>query len=132
MGTAMLSPVLVTLLVSAVLSPPATPGPEAKSAMRGVIPVRIGVYATVSTGCATVIASFIHIESNGFGVNKTTGKDRHVACKVDIFTLDVLWVEAGATEAEGDTDTVTIRIEDPTHFVFSNALSTPARMMLCR
>ena len=78
------------------------------------------------------MASFIYIESNGIGANKTTGKVRHVARKADTFTLDVLWVEAGATEAEGDTDTVTIRVEDPTHFVFSNALSTTARMMLCR
>ena len=96
-----------------------------------ILPVKTGSYAPAKAGCETAMASFIYVEANGLGANKTTGKVRKVSRDGKAYVLDVLWVEAGSTDADGDRDTVRIEVKDDHTFFFSNTTSDKTLMRWC-
>lgn len=78
-----------------------------------------------------LLAAFIYIEDMAIGANKTTGKVLSVKQDGGSYVLDVLWIEAGSDEAEGDRDTVKIDVKDDRSFFFSNTASKKTLMRWC-
>ena len=82
-------------------------------------------------GCEAAAAAFIYIEDKGIGANKTAGKVLSVKNEGNSYVLDVLWVEAGSDESDGDPDTVRIEVKDDRSFYFSNTASKKTLMKWC-
>ena len=107
------------------------PGAAQAQSPSSIIPVLTGAYAPAEGGCETAAAAFIYVEDKAIGANKTAGKVLSVKQDGSAYTLDVLWIEAGADEADGDRDTVTIEVKDDRSFFFSNTASKKTLMRLC-
>ena len=98
------------------------PGAAQAQSPSSIIPVLTGAYAPAEGGCETAAAAFIYVEDKAIGANKTAGK---------VLSVNVLWIEAGSDEADGDRDTVTIEVKDDRSFFFSNTASKKTLMRLC-
>ena len=96
-----------------------------------ILPVLVGSYAPAEGGCEAAAAAFIYVEDKGIGANKTTGKVLSVKQENGPYILDVLWIEAGSDEADGDGDTVRIEVMDDRSFYFSNTASKKTLMKWC-
>lgn len=96
-----------------------------------ILPLVTGAYAPAEAGCEAAAAAFIYIEENGIGANKTSGKVLSVKRDGASYVLDVLWIEAGAEETDGDRDTVRIDVETERSFFFSNTASEKTLMRGC-
>ena len=107
------------------------PGAAQAQSPSSIIPVLTGAYAPAEGGCETAAAAFIYVEDKAIGANKTAGKVLSVKQDGRAYTLDVLWIEAGSDEADGDRDTVTIEVKDDRSFFFSNTASKKTLMRLC-
>lgn len=107
------------------------PGTALSQSTSSILPVLIGAYAPAEGGCETAAAAFIYVEHKGIGANKTAGKVLSVKRDGGSFVLDVLWVEAGADESDGDRDTVRIDVKDDRSFFFSNTASKKTLMRWC-
>ena len=107
------------------------PGAAQAQSPSSILPVLIGAYAPAEGGCEAAVAAFIYVEDKGIGANKTAGKVLSVKQDGNAYTLEVLWIEAGADEADGDRDTVTIEVKDDRSFFFSNTASKKTLMRLC-
>ena len=107
------------------------PGAAQAQSPSSIIPVLTGAYAPAEGGCETAAAAFIYVEDKAIGANKTAGKVLSVKQDGSAYTLDVLWIEAGADEADGDRDTVTIEVKDDRSFFFSNTASKKTLKRLC-
>ena len=107
------------------------PGAAWAQSQSSILPVLTGAYAPAEGGCEAAAAAFIYVEDKAIGANKTAGKVLSVKQDGSAYTLDVLWIEAGADEADGDRDTVTIEVKDDRSFFFSNTASKKTLMRLC-
>ena len=107
------------------------PGAARAQSPSSILPVQPGAYAPAEGGCGAAAAAFIYVEDKAIGANKTAGKVRSVKQDGSTYTLDVLWVEAGSDEADGDRDTVTIEVKDDRSFFFSNMASKKTLMRRC-
>ncbi|CDZ67493.1 Hypothetical protein NGAL_HAMBI2605_57740 [Neorhizobium galegae bv. orientalis] len=115
------------LIMSAMLYPTWAMA-QSKSA---IVPVLTGAYAPAEGGCDAAAAAFIYIEDKGIAANKTTGTVTSVKRDGASYVLDVLWVEVGADQADGDRDTVRIEVRDTKSFYFSNPASERTLMRWC-
>ena len=107
------------------------PGAAQAQSPSAILPVLTGAYAPAEGGCEAAAAAFIYIEDKVIGANKTAGKVLSVKRDGSAYTLDVLWIEAGSDEADGDRDTVTIEVKDNRSFFFSNTASKKTLMQRC-
>ena len=107
------------------------PGTAWSQSPSSILPVLTGAYAPAEGGCEVAAAAFIYVEDKGIGANKTAGKVLSIKRDGNSYVLDVLWVEAGSDEADGDRDTVTIEVNDDRSFVFSNTASKKTLMRWC-
>lgn len=107
------------------------PGVALSAGLSSIVPVTTGSYAPDAAGCDAPLSAFIYVEADGLGANKTAGKVRKVSREGAAYVLDVLWVEAGSSEADGDRDTVRIEVKDRQHFYFSNTTSEKTLMRWC-
>ncbi|UDF33217.1 UNVERIFIED_ORG: hypothetical protein LHK14_27805 (plasmid) [Roseateles sp. XES5] len=107
------------------------PGTAWSQSPSSILPVLTGAYAPVEGGCEAAAAAFIYIEDKGIGANKTAGKVLSVKNEGNSYVLDVLWVEAGSDESDGDPDTVRIEVKDDRSFYFSNTASKKTLMKWC-
>jgi hypothetical protein len=107
------------------------PGPAWSQSPNSILPVRTGAYAPAEGGCDAAAAAFIYVEDKGIGANKTIGKVLSVKQDGGSYVLDVLWVEAGSDEADGDRDTVRIEVKDNRSFYFSSTASKKTLMRWC-
>ena len=107
------------------------PNTAFSQAQSSILPVLTGSYAPVDGGCEAAAAAFIYIEDKGIGANKTAGKVLSDKQDNDSYVLDVLWIETGSDEADGDRDTVRIEVKDDRSFFFSNTASKKTLMMWC-
>lgn len=107
------------------------PGTAWSQSPSWILPVLTGAYAPVEGGCEAAAAAFIYIEDKGIGANKTAGKVLSVKNEGNSYVLDVLWVEAGSDESDGDPDTVRIELKDDRSFYFSNTASKKTLMKWC-
>lgn len=107
------------------------PGAAWSQSPSSILPVLTGAYAPVEGGCEAAAAAFIYIEDKGIGANKTAGKVLSVKNEGNSYVLDVLWVEAGSDESDGDPDTVRIEVKDDRSFYFSNTASKKTLMKWC-
>ena len=96
-----------------------------------ILPVLTGAYAPAEGGCEAAAAAFIYVEDKAIGANKTVGKVLSIKHDRNAYTLDVLWIEAGSDEADGDRDTVRIEVKDDRSFFFSNSASKKTLMRWC-
>lgn len=96
-----------------------------------ILPVLTGAYAPAKGGCGAAAAAFIYVEAKGIGANKTAGKVLSVNQDGGSYVLDVLWIETGSDEADGDRDTVRIEVKDDRSFNFSNTASERTLMIWC-
>lgn len=96
-----------------------------------ILPLITGAYAPAEAGCEAAAAAFIYIEDKGIGANKTTSKVLSVKQEGASYVLDVVWIEAGADEAEGDRDTVQIDVENERSFFFSSTALEKTLMIWC-
>ncbi len=96
-----------------------------------IVTVVTGAYAPADGGCDAAAAAFIYIEDKGIAANKTTGTVISVKHEGNSYVLDVLWIEAGAEQADGDRDTVRIEVKDDRSFYFSNSASARTLMRWC-
>lgn len=96
-----------------------------------IVPVLTGAYAPADGGCDAASAAFIYIEDKGIAANKTTGTVTSAKNEGNSYVLDVLWIEAGADQGDGDRDTVRIEVEDDRSFYFSNSASGRTLMRWC-
>lgn len=99
--------------------------------LSSILPVMTGAYAPAKGGCDAAAAAFIYIEDNGIAANKTTGTVTSVKHDGASYVLDILWVEVGADQADGDRDTVRIEVRDDRSFYFSNPASERTLMRWC-
>ena len=118
-------------VVAIVISGLLLPGLAMAETLSSILPVRTGSYAPAGGGCDAAAAAFIYIEDKGIGANKTTGKVTSINHDGAAFDLDVLWIEAGADEADGDRDQVRIEVKDNSSFYFSNSASKRTLMRWC-
>lgn len=100
--------------------------------LSSILPVMTGAYAPAEGGCDTAAAAFIYIEDKGIAANKTTGTVTSVKHDSASYVLDLLWIEAGADQADSDRDTVRIEVKDDRSFYFSNSASERTLMRWCR
>lgn len=107
------------------------PGTALSQSTSSILPVLTGSYAPAEGGCDAAAAAFIYVEDKGIGANKTAGKVLSVKRDGGSFVLDVLWVEAGSDESDGDRDTVRIDVKDDRSFFFSNTASKKTLMRWC-
>jgi hypothetical protein len=107
------------------------PVSAAAQSASSILPIRIGAYAPAAGGCEAAAAAFIYIEDKGIGANKTAGKVLSVKQDGNSYVLDVLWVEAGSDEVDGDRDKVQIEVKDEHSFFFSNTTSNKTLMRWC-
>jgi len=119
--------IVSTMLVLGLL----LPGTALAQSPSSILPVLTGAYAPSEGGCEAAAAAFIYVEDKAIGANKTAGKVLSVKQDGSAYTLDVLWIEAGSDEADGDRDTVTIEVKDDRSFFFSNTASKKTLMRLC-
>ncbi|KQW61144.1 MULTISPECIES: hypothetical protein [unclassified Ensifer] len=96
-----------------------------------ILPVLTGAYAPDEGGCEAAAAAFIYVEDKGIGANKTAGKVLSLKQEGSSFVLDVLWIEAGSDETDGDRDTVQIDVKDDRSFYFTNTASKRILMRWC-
>ena len=106
-------------------------GPALAQTSSSIVPVLTGAYAPAKGGCDAAAAAFIYIEDNAIGANKTAGKVLSVKRDGGSYVLDVLWIEAGSDESEGDRDTVRIEVKNDRSFYFSNTASKKTLMQWC-
>ncbi|WP_159952638.1 MULTISPECIES: hypothetical protein [unclassified Rhizobium] len=126
----MKSRIIVLSLISALsFGPPAAADIQAKSE---IVPVRVGMYAPADGGCDAPAATLIFVEKNGLSANKTTGKVKNVSNRGTDYRLNVLWIEAGSSEADGEADTVNIAVKDDRSFNFSNGFTEKTLMKWCK
>jgi hypothetical protein len=107
------------------------PGTAWSQSPSAILPVLIGAYTPAEGGCEAAAAAFIYIEDKGIGANKTAGKVLSIKQDGSSYVLDVLWIEAGADESDGDRDTVWIEVKDDRSFYFSNTASKKTLMRWC-
>lgn len=107
------------------------PGTAWSQTLSSILPVMIGAYAPAEGGCEAAAAAFIYVEEKGIGANKTAGKVLAVKQEGNSFVLDVLWIEAGSDESDGDRDTVKIDVKDDRSFYFTNTASKRILMRWC-
>ena len=107
------------------------PGVAWAQTLSSILPVMIGAYAPAEGGCEAAAAAFIYVEDKGIGANKTAGKVLSVKQEGSSFILDVLWIEAGSDESDGDRDTVKIDVKDDRSFYFTNTASKRILMKWC-
>jgi hypothetical protein len=107
------------------------PGAAWSQTPSSILPVLTGAYAPAEGGCEAAAAAFIYIEDKAIGANKTAGKVLSVKQDGSSYVLDVLWIEAGSDEADGDRDTVRIDVKNDRSFIFSNTASKKTLMRLC-
>ncbi|WP_234189834.1 hypothetical protein [Shinella sp. NM-101] len=107
------------------------PGAAWSQTPSSILPVLTGAYAPAEGGCEAAAAAFIYIEDKAIGANKTAGKVLSVKQDGSSYVLDVLWIEAGSDEADGDRDTVKIDVKNDRSFIFSNTASKKTLMRLC-
>lgn len=107
------------------------PGAAQAQSPSSILPLLTGAYAPAEGGCGAAAAAFIYVEDKAIGANKTAGKVLSVKQDGSAYTLDVLWIEAGFDEADGDRDTVTIEVKDDRSFFFSNTASKKTLMHRC-
>lgn len=107
------------------------PGAAQAQSPSSILPLLTGAYAPAEGGCGAAAAAFIYVEDKAIGANKTAGKVLSVKQDGSAYTLDVLWIEAGSDEADGDRDTVTIEVKDDRSFFFSNTASKKTLMHRC-
>lgn len=106
-------------------------GTAVAQSQSSVLPVLTGAYAPVTGGCNAAAAAFIYVEDKSIGANKTAGKILSMKQSGGTYVLDVLWIEAGSEEADGDRDTVQIEVKDDHSFFFSNTTSKKTLMQWC-
>ncbi|MFC6447662.1 hypothetical protein [Shinella zoogloeoides] len=119
--------ILSTMLALGLLIPDAAWSQTPSS----ILPVLTGAYAPAEGGCEAAAAAFIYIEDKAIGANKTAGKVLSVKQDGSSYVLEVLWIEAGSDEADGDRDTVRIDVKDDRSFFFSNTASKKTLMRWC-
>ena len=119
--------IVSTMLALSLLSPGAARAQSPSS----ILPVLTGAYAPAEGGCEAAAAAFIYVEDKAIGANKTAGRVLSVKQDGSAYTLDVLWIEIGSDEADGDRDTVTIEVKDDHSFFFSNTASKKTLMRWC-
>lgn len=107
------------------------PGTALSQSPSSILPVLTGAYAPAQGGCEAAAAAFIYVEDKGIGANKTAGKVLSVKHEGNSYVLDVLWIEAGSDESDGDRDTVRIEVKDDRSFYFSNTASKKTLMRWC-
>ena len=107
------------------------PGTAWSQSPSSILPVLTGTYAPAEGGCDAAAAAFIYVEDKGIGANKTAGKVLSVKQDGGSYVLDVLWVEAGSDESDGDRDTIRIEVKDDRSFYFSNMASKKTLMKWC-
>ena len=107
------------------------PGTALSQSRSSVLPVLTGAYAPAEADCEAAAAAFIYVEDKGIGANKTAGKVLSVKHEGNSYVLDVLWIEAGSDESDGDRDTVRIEVKDDHSFFFSNTASKTTLMRWC-
>ncbi|MBN9056722.1 MAG: hypothetical protein J0H80_23835 [Rhizobiales bacterium] len=107
------------------------PGTAWSQSPSSILPVLTGAYAPTEGGCEAAAAAFIYVEDKGIGANKTAGKVLSVKHEGNSYVLDVLWIEAGSDESDGDRDTVRIEVKDDHSFFFSNTASQKTLMRWC-
>ncbi|NOV20827.1 hypothetical protein E5S70_33140 [Ensifer adhaerens] len=107
------------------------PGMAWSQTPSSILPVMIGAYAPAEGGCEAAAAAFIYVEEKGIGANKTAGKVLSLKQEGSSFILDVLWIEAGSDESDGDRDTVKIDVKDDRSFYFTNTASKRILMKWC-
>jgi hypothetical protein len=107
------------------------PGVAWAQTLSSILPVMIGAYAPAEGGCEAAAAAFIYVEDKGLGANKTAGKVLAVKQEGNSFVLEVLWIEAGSDETDGDRDTVQIDVKDDRSFYFTNTASKRILMRWC-
>ena len=107
------------------------PTPGWAQSPSSILPLVTGAYAPAEAGCEAAAAAFIYIEDRDIGANKTSGKVLSVKQDGASYVLDVLWIEAGADETDGDRDTVRIDVETERSFFFSNTASEKTLMRWC-
>ncbi|WP_042778357.1 hypothetical protein [Sinorhizobium fredii] len=118
---------VAALIVSSLL----LPDMSLAEPLSSILPVQTGAYAPAEGGCDAAAAAFIYIEDKAIGANKTAGKVTSVKHEGASYVLDVLWIEAGSDEADGDRDTVRIDVKDDRSFYFSNSASKRTLMRWC-
>lgn len=107
------------------------PGAVLSQTPSSILPVLTGAYAPAKGGCDAAAAAFIYVEDSAIGANKTAGKVLSVNRHGGSYVLDVLWIEAGADQSDGDRDTVLIEVKDDRSFYFSNTASKKTLMRWC-
>ncbi|KQY73940.1 hypothetical protein ASD52_26275 [Ensifer sp. Root142] len=107
------------------------PGVAWAQTLSSILPVMIGAYAPAEGGCEAAAAAFIYVEDKGLGANKTAGKVLALKQEGNSFVLEVLWIEAGSDETDGDRDTVQIDVKDDRSFYFTNTASKRILMRWC-
>ncbi|KQU81192.1 hypothetical protein ASD00_35395 [Ensifer sp. Root31] len=107
------------------------PGVAWAQSPSSILPLLTGAYAPAEGGCEAAAAAFIYVEDKGLGANKTAGKVLAVKQEGNSFVLDVLWIEAGSDESDGDRDTVKIDVKDDRSFYFTNTASKRTLMRWC-
>ena len=107
------------------------PGAARAQSQSSILPVLTGAYAPAEGGCEAAAAAFMYVEDKAIGANKTAGKVLSVKQDGSSYVLEVLWIEAGSDEADGDRDTVRIDVKDDRSFFFSNTASKKTLMRLC-
>ncbi|WP_457661954.1 hypothetical protein [Sinorhizobium medicae] len=107
------------------------PGTALSQSPSSILPVLTGAYAPAEGGCEAAAAAFVYVEDKGIGANKTAGKVLSVKQDGSSYVLDVLWIEAGSDESDGDRDTVRIDVKDDRSFYFSNTASKKTLMRWC-
>lgn len=107
------------------------PGAAWSQTSSSILPLLTGAYAPAKGGCDAAAAAFIYVDDNAIGANKTAGKVLSVKRDGGSYVLDVLWIEAGSDESEGDRDTVRIEVKNDRSFYFSNTASKKTLMQWC-
>lgn len=108
-----------------------TPGIAWSQSQSSILPVLTGAYAPAEGGCEAATAAFIYVEDKAIGANKTVGKVLTVKQDGNSYILDVVWIEVGSDEADGDRDIVKIDVRDDRSFFFSNTASKQTLMRWC-
>jgi hypothetical protein len=98
--------------------------------MSDLFPVRTGTYAPDGE-CDAAAAAMIYVEQDRLGANKASGRVNLVRRNGQDYVLDVLWIEAGSSQVDGEADTVTITVKDRQSFLFANTNTEKTLMTWC-
>lgn len=120
-----------SLLTIAVALSSMAPEPGWSQSMSSVIPVMTGAYATADGGCDGPAAAFLYVNVIGLGANKTKGKIVSAKREGSLYRLEVLWVESGDEDADGERGSLVIEPLDDRTFNLSASGSEPSLMRLC-